>query len=326
MILFFLSGCKKTPAPVISFYYWKTILDLNKSDIELMNQNGVQKIYVRYFDVVKKDNLIIPDAKIKVKKRAENINIIPVVYIKNEVFEKITPSELDTLIKNISGLISEISNKNKITSSEIQFDCDWTEKTKKNYFAFLSTYQIKTKQKCSVTIRLHQIKYIEKTGIPPVDKGILMYYNMGRLSAGNENSIYQKEVAHKYISYLKRYPMKLDLALPIFSWGLQIRNNQVMGLLNKMNTRNFENDTNFICLSANHYRTKNPNFKSGYYFRKSDYIKIERVTENELLSMASDLSENLGNKPGEILFYDLDSVNYVQYQKDIFQKVQDRLN
>ncbi len=38
----------------------------------------------------------------------------------------------------------------------------------------------------SSTIRLHQIKYRERTGVPPVERGMLMFYNMGQFSADPE--------------------------------------------------------------------------------------------------------------------------------------------
>ena len=77
----------------------------------------------------------------------------------------------------------------------------------------------------SATIRLHQVKYYKQAGIPPVDRGMLMFYNMGKLNALTaENSIYNSNDAAGYIETVDDYPLKLDLALPAFSWAVHFRN------------------------------------------------------------------------------------------------------
>jgi hypothetical protein len=42
------------------------------------------------------------------------------------------------------------------------------------------------------------------------------------------------------------------------------------------------------------------------------------------MNMAAELDDKAGNKIRDFLFYDLDSANLVQYEKDIFKKVLDR--
>ena len=69
----------------------------------------------------------------------------------------------------------------------------------------------------SATIRLHQLKFIGESGIPPVDKGLLMCYNMGDLHRLRiSNSILETAELKKYIKQLSVYPLKLDVAfLPV---------------------------------------------------------------------------------------------------------------
>ncbi len=86
--------------------------------------------------------------------------------------------------------INQINKSVSIKCRALQIDCDWTTKTAPKYFYFLQ--QIREKLDAhedggtfaslamlSATIRLHQVKYPEKSGMPPVDKGVLMFYNMG---------------------------------------------------------------------------------------------------------------------------------------------------
>ena len=92
---------------------------------------------------------------------------------------------------------------NHLKFKELQIDCDWTESTRDKYFHLLSTLRNeleRNKQIISATIRLHQVKYAAITGIPPVHRGMLMYYNMGKINATDNNSVYDKKIAEKYIS------------------------------------------------------------------------------------------------------------------------------
>ena len=98
---------------------------------------------------------------------------------------------------------------------EIQIDCDWTDSTRNRFFRFTRTLGKLAHAEhslISATIRLHQIKYFERTGIPPVDRGVLMFYNMGKLAAASErSSIFNTEDAEKYTSRLSQYPLPMDL-------------------------------------------------------------------------------------------------------------------
>lgn len=309
LFLLFIS-CGRHSDRSISFYYWKTSFHLNDYEKQTLSRNGVNTLYVRYCDV----DINGPVAPVSFDSTADGYNIVPVVFIKNRVFEKLDPG---MLAKNVFNLIK---------ARETQFDCDWTERTRENYFKFLQAYKALSKHRISCTIRLHQVKYPKRTGIPPVDYGVLMYYNMGNIDAGPQNSIYESSIAARYNSFIRDYPLTMDVALPVFSWGLKIRDGKVVELLNKIYFAHFENDSNFRLVRKNWFITVNACFKAGYYFAKDDMVKIENVPAASLLQMAEDVNRNSNKKLRNILFYDLDSTNLVQYEKDIFQKVLGRFN
>ena len=99
-----------------------------------------------------------------------------------------------------------------------------------------------------------------------------------------------------------------------------MRNGQVVELLNKIYFAHFKNDSNFRYVRENWFTVTNACFKAGYYFAKGDAVKIEDVPAADLLQMAEDVNAHSNNKIRNILFYDLDSANLVQYEKDIFKK------
>lgn len=326
LLLILFIACNQTPSKPISFYYWKTTFHLNNYEREALTANAVDTLYIRYCDVDVEAGTPKPVSPISFGTTSHTYNIIPVVFIKNRTFIKTDPATVTALADSVFKLITQINQSQKINPSEIQFDCDWTETTKDNYFLFIDRYKTLSKQRISCTIRLHQVKYPQTTGIPPVDRGVLMYYNMGSINAGPQSSIYEKSIAAKYNAFIRSYPLPLDVALPIFSWGLQIRNGRVIELLNKIYFSHFKNDSNFREVRKNWFETVQPCFKAGYYFAKGDAIKIEQVTANNLLEMAEDINRNSNKNIGKIIFYDLDSSNLVQYEKNIYKKVVDHFD
>jgi hypothetical protein len=294
----------------------------------MLGDNDVTTVYIRYFDIDFEPGSIEPKplAPVRLNMSTKPFRIVPVVYVKNRVFQQLDSGGIAELAKDVFSLISKINIDHHIVNDEVQFDCDWTETTRDNYFHFIRKYRAISKVAISATIRLHQVKYHQITGMPPADKGVLMYYNMGTIDAGENVSIYDKSIAARYNSYIRSYPMVLDIALPIFLWGLQTRDGKVIQLLNKMNFSHFENDTNFIRLKKNFFSAKHGCFKGGYYFRQSDVIKIENVSSEELREIAGELSKYSKNQIRNLIFYDLDSVNLVHYDKDIFKEILYRID
>lgn len=321
-----LASCQQPPrSKSMAFYYWKTHFTIDSLEAAALQSNNVTSVYTRYFDIdfLPGDTAPRSISPISWDTAALPAQIIPVVYIKNRVFERLDSSGIARLSKNVQQLVNGISKTKKIINREIQFDCDWTETTRTAYFLFLSAYRSLSKQIITATIRLHQVKYPVKTGIPPVDKGVLMFYNMGEIDGGTGNSIYDKSIAERYTPAIKTYPLPLDIALPIFAWGLQLREGRVVKLLNKMNFLHFENDPNFTPLGQGRYGVKQPCFHGGYYFKEHDQVKTERVTEAQLLEMVDQVNRNSNHRIGRLIFYDLDKENLVLYEKNSFRKILD---
>lgn len=326
-LLVLIAACRHQPKPV-SFYYWKTQFSLNGFEKSVLKEHSVKSLYVRYFDVDFKpeDKQPGPVSPIQLDTAIHSFRVVPVIFIKNRTFERLSSSDIAPLAKNVFTLVSQINQSQHIVTHEIQFDCDWTERTRNNFFLFIQHYRAISGQTISSTIRLHQVKYKTRTGIPPVDYGVLMYYNMGNITGYNNNSIYESSIANKYNSYLRTYPLALDIALPVYSWGQTIREGKVVALLNKINFGHFKNDSNFIKMSNSRYLTKHACFKAGYYFKEKDEIKLEHVPAADLLEITKKINQYTNHKIGKLIFYDLDSTNLVQYEEDVFKKVLNNLD
>ncbi|MEP6929814.1 MAG: hypothetical protein ABI850_07370 [Flavobacterium sp.] len=321
-VLFVLLSCSKKDEPIVSFYYWKTIFKLSKTEKEVLKDNNVRKLYIRYFDIglQPRTQEPIPISPIRFQENVSSFVIVPVVFIKNKVM--LNPNlNINDLVEKTFYLIEEINKKNKIGCQEIQIDCDWTLASKDNYLKFIEKFKKLSQKKLSATIRLHQVKYFEKTKIPNVDSGVLMYYNMGSIAPDSLNSVYDRKIASRYLKSLKKYPLPLDFALPIYSWGVHIRNQRVIGLRSKMNISELRKDKNFEQISTVFFRVKHSNYKNGMFYEENDLLKIEAITAEDLKQMAEELQENTAQSPKEIIFYDLDEFNLKNYEKNIFEQV-----
>lgn len=309
-------GSKKEKVE-ISFYYWRTLFQLSSVEKQYLEDLDVKKIYVRYFDVALRNEEVIPVAPIVFKEIINNVKIVPVVYIKNEVFIK--EGKIDSLAAKVLKYIEQINTQSGITVDEIQFDCDWSLQSKQNYFRFIEDFR-KLHSKVSATIRLHQVKYPEKTGVPNVSAGVLMYYNMGVISASDENSIYDRKIAGRYVKSLQDYDLPLSIALPIFSWGVHIRDHQVTNLIGGLRAKDLD-DNHFEKIGKNKYRVLDDFLFKGRYLAKNDFIKIEESSSEDLKEMVNDIKENSIKVPKELIFYDLNENNLTSYEKEFFKTV-----
>lgn len=334
--IFFVS-CKKTNIET-SFYYWKTKFHLSQTEKNTLQELHVRSLYVRFFDVD-----IDPDAQEPIPVGVidgfdslyKNTNIIPVVFVTNRTFLNLGKASISKLANNIIKKINSIQNN----YSELQFDCDWSGKTKENYFFFLEEVKkiISKDIKLTCTIRLHQVKYTFKTGVPPVNRGMLMFYNMGDLGDMNgENSIYNTKVAERYISFLKTYELPLDVALPIFKWYVHYRNSSVIGLITKSETPKINDTTNFSAFANSplekgdkgidsknitKFNVKTDHLENGIFYKKDDFLKYENISKEQLIEAAELLQQNLKKENRKIIFYDLDENNINYYDKETFTKI-----
>jgi hypothetical protein len=228
------------------------------------------------------------------------------------------------LADSVLLLINNISNAEGIEYKEVQFDCDWNESTEEEYFAFIDLIKERRPDlDITSTIRLHQVKYQEQTGIPNVHSGTLMYYNMGRIAADSLNSIYDRDIARQYIAGLDDYNLPLNIAIPVFSWGVQSRGNAVVDLLNKINFGELKSDTLFKQNSEREFEAKHNGIFEDVYFAKGDRLKLEYASPEDIRTAIQDISEYLQEAPKEIILYDLDELNFENqiYEKEFFHSL-----
>ncbi|MBP5524245.1 MAG: hypothetical protein J6Y11_01400 [Paludibacteraceae bacterium] len=314
IVLFLLSSVSCVSASHdhnISFYHWKSNYQMDNDVRKYMRGLNCQKIYLHLFDVVKEGEISRPINIFQVTDSLKNdssIHFVPVIFITNEVFSNTDTAKINGLthrLKYFTDNMIRHSNINKNTIDEIQFDCDWTPSTKENYFTFLKYVKnLYPDVKISSTIRLHQIKDMKETGIPPVDKGYLMCYATSNANDGlDSNSILNIDLLKNYTENLNDYPIDLDYALPLFSWGIVSNKKSQIKLINGL-THNDLDSVRFKRISENRYKVCEDCFINGLYINKGYTIEIEQITPT-LLRNAIEYLDNKIQKDYNIVYYHL---------------------
>ena len=202
----------------MSFYYWQHVFTLDSAEEKTLQDNSVGLLYVRYFEVdwSPADTAPVTADQLSYQSSPAGYTVIPVICFHNRVFEQLTPADIPSFTAGIFTRVRMINASRRLQTREIQLREGWTGDQRKFYFSFLREYHRISVQIVSTAIRLYQLKYPDRTGIPPVDHGVLLYFNLVRTDTGDEKSIYERAVVHRYTPSLRSYPMTLDVALPVF--------------------------------------------------------------------------------------------------------------
>jgi hypothetical protein len=178
-------------------------------------------VYCRYFDVVIDEEGAEPKPNATItfsNTLPDSIELTPTVYITEDCMHQKHQGLAEKIVKRIR----QMNETNDIKHvSEIQIDCDYTSKSRKNYYQFLEEVKEAWGQTLSTTIRLHQLSM----EAPPVDYGVLMIYNTGDPRKWEErNPILDIRDVQPYLKRLDSYPLPLAAAYPVYQWVRMIRN------------------------------------------------------------------------------------------------------
>jgi hypothetical protein len=292
---------------------------------EVLHELSVKKLYVKFFDVswLPEANQPIPVATIAFSDAAPaDVQLVPVIFITNEVLQKLTSGEIQTLAFKINKKIEDILQFNNLSiPAEIQIDCDWSETTRDKYFHLLTelkTFPLWQKTTWSATIRLHQIKYASLTGVPPVNKGLLMFYNMGNIENPlSKNSIYTSEIARLYLDNIWDYPLPLDAAIACFSWGLLFENETLLKIFYPLYPTDMP-DTLFTKQDENVFTVKQDCYFEGTFLTQGNTLKLENMSPALSLESAKLLASKMKNADMSVILYHLDTSILKRYTYEEF--------
>jgi hypothetical protein len=324
LLLAFFNSCKhhQLTKTERGFYYWKSKLALRQTEQTALAELNVKKLYVKLFDVVASADGSggEPVARLQTDSNAarflleQQIQITPVVFITNETLQRADTAQIGQLAENILRLTNVLcADLRQISFGELQIDCDWTQSTKQAYFLLLQTIKAGLKeyprlQACSLsaTIRLHQVRYYSRTGVPPADKGLLMCYNMGNLkNPATKNSILNPDELKSYLVQMQQYPLQLDLALPLFDWMVLFRNNLYKGVISSIKSNQLTSASG--TWTENRFRFEKDTTIQFISFREGDVVRLEESSKEDLEECIRFLKKRISRPETTISFYHLDS-------------------
>ncbi|WP_295652648.1 hypothetical protein [uncultured Mucilaginibacter sp.] len=319
-------GCKPNRKVNIAFYYWKTVYKPSPTESEYAKHLHTNKMYVRIMDVDMADDGVsaVPVSPITFQQALpDTVQMVPVVYIINNVLKVLPKAKLaDLAAKMIRFVDGKVQQAGKTGYTELQIDCDWTADTRDNYFYLLNAIKPLLKGKTlSVTLRLHQVKSAAACGIPPVNKALLMCYNMGNLRKyGPQNSIIDLAELQKYLGdNLQRYPMKMDIGLPLFSWAVAFRDKQYIGIARQVNFAALRDKAKFIPSGNNMYIAETD--MPEYGLKKQDEVRWEDAPIDVLNGVAGYLSSKLKKDDLSLVYFHLDADVLKKYSYEELEDV-----
>jgi len=333
-LLLALAACSPAPQKLLfpAFFYWETTLDISDSERGLMDSLGCKKLYVKVLDIGR--NTVTGEIEpysltvMSDTSGLARLEVIPTVFITNEVFHNISEEKIGWLAKKIAESLpftrhspqgegglghspqgegglghSPQGEGGLVKTTAFLFDCDWTPATREAFFLFLKKIRDKLPPGISLeaTIRMHQYKFPKQTGVPPVDRGMLMFYNTGDVEEESErNTIFHPDEALKYVDGApKNYPLPLDLALPLFSWGLVFREGELWKIVpgplpfgEMRRSKKYLEQISPDPFSAHLWEVKEGTFLGGHYLRPGDHLRVSE-TSPELLFKAATLAQKL---------------------------------
>ena len=293
-------------------YHWKTTFDISAEDSTFLQEYNINRLYVRMFDVGMEINEIndsleaVPLGTTRFKSCIPvGCSFIPTVYITQEALKAYSYRESE-LAELIVKRVKAMSSWNDLGAfQEMQYDCDWTETTRKGCEKLCESTQKLLNQDgiiLSGTIRLHQLE--EATY--PFDRGVLMIYNTGSfVNPKTRNSILDYDDVSKYLSSEERIRkflkarqtncQKIDIAYPTFSWGVL-----------------FDDKGQFKRLVKD---------IDGYSPGKNEHLRTERSDYKEVSRVKSLVDSVLAPVINGNIIYHLDSNNLKNYNSEEIEHI-----
>ncbi|MCS7036479.1 MAG: hypothetical protein RMJ33_04095 [Saprospiraceae bacterium] len=287
----------------LAFFHWKNRLALSPAEVALLDSLDCQTLYVKFLDVAREaGGPIRPYALLQVADTTglSGRDVVPCVFLTNSVFYDLSDAETEALARKVALALADIGQQfPQPAFSEVQLDCDWTDRTRQVFFLFLKKLKplLPPQTRLSATIRLHQYKFPNRTGVPPVERGLLMLYNTGDIqNPDEENSIFSLDAALRYLEGTPaHYPLPLDVALPAFGWTLVYRD----GRLWKIGPEGY----------------KPPPYDGEQGVRTE-------VADTALLRQAAQAAARVSLAPdGRVAFFRLDSAAVRRYSADFLREV-----
>lgn len=209
-------------------------------------------------------------------------------------------------------------------NNNLLIDCDWSESTRDKYFELINELKISLREtEIQSTLRLWQYRDYKLAGIPPVKKCLLMCYSTGDPKNYNaRNTIVDLKTIKKYITH-SRYPLDLDIALPVYSWGTLFRNKEFVGIISPLSIEYLEeNPLLFNQTDSVNFIVQRDTVLGDTYYRYGDELHYQGVNIEELISVAKWIKKKVKPKGNTIIsLFSYDPIYFNQLGHENIKRV-----
>lgn len=318
--------------PVNAVYYWKTVFDPGKAELDFMESHDVGRIYLRMFDIVANsgamppEDSVVPNATLRFpavedagywasRPALAKADYVPTVYITVEALRAMGEEPAVWAAKIVERVCNMVSYNFIPNVDEFQLDCDWTESTEQAFFDLCESVKSELvsrdkNYRLSSTIRLHQLA----KPVPPVDFGVLMVYNTGDFADPDAmNSILDPEDVKPYLSNLSGYRLPLDVAYPLYTWQLLFRDRQFAGLLREVD---LSDPADFEPAGENRHKALREIVTGRTIIRKGDIVRTEKSDYKSISAIKRIIDRRIASPNYSMSLYHLDPGAFSSFTHD----------
>ena len=299
--------------PKNGIYYWRTTFCPTEEERAFVRNHDIGRIYLHMYDVVACDyegKRIEPIATLQFQDSLmSGVEYVPTVYITQDAIRALDGREAEIAEKIVTRTLNMEDWHEIPNVQEMQIDGDWQTSTRDSYFLFCKELRKRLHAhglRLSATIRISQLR--EK--VPPVDRGVLMIYNTGRVRyESTENSILDVEKSKEYFGHrsIQKYDLPFDYALPTFGWAAVY--NEHGHFQNLSYTMDYP-APQFERLDSTHYRSCLFGIHKGVHFGHGDIIRVETTSAAMLKEVKALLPMD---EQQSIILYHLDNNQTSRY-------------
>jgi len=320
--LLFLSlvACERHAPSVVErgVYHWSNSDDLYEAEEQFLDTHLVRSLFWKVLDIDWNEaNHAHPVSIVRSpfvanewgygggrNERTMAVELVPVVFITNRTMLNCDSTQLHVLAEKLHRKLDALCGG---AYAEVQFDCDWTARSRDTYFSFLRMMRARLGRDLSATVRLHQYKDPEGTGVPPADRGMLMLYNVEDVKTyGPHNSIFNADAARPYFSGAGTYPLPLDVALPAYSWLVHYRNGRFVRIENSDLVDEVDTLENFRRGPDGLFHVvKETERWWGESLHIGDELKLERMDSTSIMQAVELARSAVNSDTVRVVFFDL---------------------
>jgi hypothetical protein len=120
---------------------------------------------------------------------------------------------------------------------------------------------------------------------------------------------------------VKDYRLSLDIALPVFSWGVHQRNSEVISVINNMTITETRESGLFDEKAKGYFAPKTQCYYKGQSFLETDRLRVEEISPKRSLRAAQQIKPFLRDVNLHVALFQLDSATTVRYGENDFEEL-----